>query len=81
MEIKGIGLKPKNMKKIISIFLLIIITFFLFNEFDKVKESSLRVIHKYSLRLSKNTAPKVYSFCSIPRQADIPKVLFSAFAR
>jgi hypothetical protein len=62
MEIKGIGLKPKNMKKIISIFLLIIITFFLFNEFDKVKESSLRVIHKYSLRLSKNTAPKVYSF-------------------
>lgn len=62
MEIKGIGLKPKNMKKIISIFLLIIITFFLFNEFDKVKESSLRVIHEYSLRLSKNTAPKVYSF-------------------
>ena len=49
MEIKGIDLKPKNMKKIISIFLLIIITFFLFNEFDKVKESSFRVIHKYSL--------------------------------
>ena len=52
------------MKKIIAICFLVILSILIFKDFDKTKSESLRIIHKYSSRLSQHTAAKTSSFAA-----------------
>ena len=52
------------MKKIIALCFIVILSILIFKDFDKTKSESLRIIHKYSSKLSQHTAAKTSSFAA-----------------
>jgi hypothetical protein len=50
-------------------------------DIEEAKQEAVALYERVMAKISQELSLKSKSFCSIPRQADIPKVLFSACAR